>query len=127
MTDVRELGGARVLVAAAEGEVVAGERAALDLLADAYHREASWVALPVERLGAEFFRLRSGVAGAVVQKFAQYRMGLAVVGDVAARVAESDALRDFVRESNRGRQLWFVEDLPGLAGRLADRGVVRGS
>ncbi|BAJ27923.1 hypothetical protein KSE_21000 [Kitasatospora setae KM-6054] len=116
---MRELGGVRVMVAAPEGEAVAGERQALDLLGDAYYREAAWVALPVERLGAEFFRLRSGVAGAVVQKFAQYRMGLAVVGDVAAHVAGSDALRDFVRESNRGLQLWFVADLPELAGRLA--------
>ncbi|MEU3492794.1 DUF4180 domain-containing protein [Kitasatospora cineracea] len=125
--ELQELGGERVLVAEVTGEPVAGEREALDLLGDAYYREASWVALPVERLGSEFFRLRSGVAGAVVQKFAQYRTGLAVVGDVSARVAESDALRDFVRESNRGLQLWFVEDLPGLAGRLADRGVIRGS
>ncbi|MFE1317838.1 DUF4180 domain-containing protein [Kitasatospora phosalacinea] len=119
MSGVRELGGVRVMVAAAEGEVVAGERQALDLLGDAHYRGASWVAVPVERLGAEFFRLRSGVAGAVVQKFAQYRTGLAVVGDVAVHVAASDALRDFVRESNRGLQLWFVADLPELAGRLS--------
>ncbi|MFD0562560.1 DUF4180 domain-containing protein [Kitasatospora saccharophila] len=99
--------------------MVAGERQALDLLGDASYRGASWVVLPVERLDPEFFRLRSGVAGAVVQKFAQYRMGLAVVGDVAERVAASDALRDFVRESNRGLQLWFVADLPELAGRLS--------
>ncbi|WP_435053259.1 DUF4180 domain-containing protein [Kitasatospora phosalacinea] len=116
---MQELGGVLVMVVAAEGEAVAGERQALDLLGDAYHQGASWVAVPVQRLGAEFFRLRSGVAGAVVQKFAQYRTGLAVVGDVAAHVAGSEALRDFVRESNRGLQLWFVADLPELAGRLA--------
>ncbi|MFJ1752592.1 DUF4180 domain-containing protein [Kitasatospora sp. NPDC088134] len=125
--DVQELGGVKVLVCPAEGEPVAGERQALDLLGDAYYREASWVAVPVERLGAEFFRLRSGVAGAVVQKFAQYRSGLAVVGDVAAHLERSDALRDFVRESNRGGQLWFVADLPELAGRLANSGVMPGS
>ena len=117
--EIRELGGVPVLVVPAGGEVVAGERQALDLLGDASYRGASWVALPVERLDAEFFRLRSGVAGAVVQKFAQYRTGLAVVGDVAWAVAASDALRDFVRESNRGLQLWFVADLPELADRLA--------
>ncbi|WP_051731750.1 DUF4180 domain-containing protein [Kitasatospora phosalacinea] len=108
------------MVAEAGGEAVAGERQALDLLGDAHYRGASWVAVPVERLGVEFFRLRSGVAGAVVQKFAQYRMGLAVVGDVAEQVAASDALRDFVRESNRGLQLWFVADLAELAERLAE-------
>ncbi|MFJ5231689.1 DUF4180 domain-containing protein [Kitasatospora sp. NPDC088391] len=125
--DVQELGGVTVLVCPAAGEPVAGERQALDLLGDASYREASWVAVPVERLGAEFFRLRSGVAGAVVQKFAQYRSGLAVVGDIAAHVERSDALRDFVRESNRGGQLWFVADLPELAGRLANSVVMPGS
>ncbi|QKW24176.1 DUF4180 domain-containing protein [Kitasatospora sp. NA04385] len=115
------------MVVPAEGEAVVGERQALDLLGDASYRGASWVALPVERLGVEFFRLRSGVAGAVVQKFAQYRTGLAVVGDVAGHVAGSDALRDFVRESNRGLQLWFVADLAELGGRLSEPGVIRGS
>ncbi|MFJ8438581.1 DUF4180 domain-containing protein [Kitasatospora griseola] len=119
MTAVQELGGVQVLVCAAEGEPVAGEQDAVDLLGNAYYLGASWVAVPVERFGAEFFRLRSGVAGGVVQKFAQYRMGLAVVGDVAPHVERSDALRDFVRESNRGLQLWFVADLEELAGRFA--------
>ncbi|WP_051653920.1 DUF4180 domain-containing protein [Kitasatospora cheerisanensis] len=107
------------MVCAAEGEPVAGEQDAVDLLGNAYYQGASWVAVPVSRLGEEFFRLRSGVAGGVVQKFAQYRMGLAVVGDVSPQVERSDALRDFVRESNRGLQLWFVADLAELAERFA--------
>ncbi|RKE18631.1 DUF4180 domain-containing protein [Streptomyces sp. TLI_171] len=117
---VQDVGGVQVMVCPAEGEALAGEQQAVDLLGDAHYQGASWVAVPVARLGEEFFRLRSGVAGAVVQKFAQYRMGLVVVGDIAAHVERSDALRDFVRESNRGGQLWFVADLPELAGRLAN-------
>ena len=74
--------------------------------------------VPVARLAPEFFVLTSGVAGAVVQKFVNYRVRLAVVGDVSGFVAESTALRDFVREANRGRQTWFVADEAELAGRL---------
>ncbi|MEV4557612.1 DUF4180 domain-containing protein [Kitasatospora sp. NPDC049285] len=115
---VQELAGVPVLVCPVAGEPVAGEREALDLLGEAGYLGAHWVVLPVERLGEEFFRLRSGVAGAIVQKFAQYRMRLAVVGDIAAHVERSTALRDFVRESNRGSQLWFAADLAELSTRL---------
>ncbi|SHN43559.1 DUF4180 domain-containing protein [Cryptosporangium aurantiacum] len=104
----------------AEGAVLGDERAVMDLIGDAFAERAEWVVVPVERLGPEFFRLRSGVAGAVVQKFANYRLGLAVVGDISRYVAASEALRDFVRESNRGRQLWFVPDEAALEERLGE-------
>jgi hypothetical protein len=45
-------------------------------------------------------------------------MGLAVVGDISDKLATSKPLRDWVRESNRGRWLWFVQDLDALAERL---------
>ncbi|MEU0676466.1 DUF4180 domain-containing protein [Streptomyces sp. NPDC006172] len=108
----------RVLRCSADGPVLDGESAALDLIGDAYGQDAELVAVPVERLGEAFFRLRSGVAGAVVQKFANYRLRLAVVGDVSRHVADSPALRDFVYEAGQGRQLWFVPDEEALAERL---------
>ena len=81
--------------------------------------DADWIALPVERLDPSFFDLRSGVAGELAQKFANYNRRLAIVGDISAAVARSTALRDFVREANRGRQLWFVADDAELSARLA--------
>jgi hypothetical protein len=62
------------------------------------------------------------VAGGVVQKFVNYRLRLAIVGDVAEHVTASTALRDFVREANRGGQTWFVADEAELAARLGDGG-----
>ena len=53
-----------------------------------------------------------------MQKFANYGLRLAVVGDIAEPLGASAALRDFVRESNRGRQVWFVADGDELAQRL---------
>lgn len=112
-------GGVRVLRCAPDGPPLDGEQAALDLIGDAFGQEAELVVVPVERVGAEFFRLRSGIAGAVVQKFANYRLRLAVVGDISAHVAGSTALRDFVHEANQGDQLWFVADEEELDARLA--------
>lgn len=108
----------RVLSCAPDGPLLDGERAALDLIGDALGQEAQLVAVPVERIADEFFRLRSGVAGAVVQKFATYRLRLAVVGDISGHLAGSTALRDFVYESNQGDQLWFLTDPGELDARL---------
>ncbi|MFF1401828.1 DUF4180 domain-containing protein [Streptomyces sp. NPDC058294] len=112
------LHGVRVLRCAPDGPLLDGESAALDLIGDAYGHDVQLVALPVERIADDFFRLRSGVAGAVVQKFVSYRLRLAVLGDISGHVANSTALRDFVYECNQGRQLWFLADAAELDTRL---------
>lgn len=111
--------GTRVLLCAADGPRLTTEQEAVDLLAEAFSQQAGLVVLPVARLDERFFSLRSGFAGQVVQKFAQYRRRLAIVGDITAQVAASNALRDYVTEANRGREIWFVADLAELDERLA--------
>ncbi|WP_428955721.1 DUF4180 domain-containing protein [Streptomyces sp. cg35] len=118
--EMRELAGVPVFVCSPDGPPLDGERAALDLIGDAGYRGAAWVAVPAERCGADFFRLRTRLAGDIVQKFATYRTGLAILGDIGTRTAASTALRDFVRESNRGRQLWFLPDTDALEARLVE-------
>jgi hypothetical protein len=112
---VEELGGVRVFVS--DTSVDDGD--AVQLIATAhYEHQAEWVALMAEGLGDEFFELQTGRAGAITQKFVNYRMGLVVVGDISDRLAASKALRDWVRESNRGPSLWFVDELSELAERF---------
>lgn len=108
----------RVLALAADGPPIGSEADALDVLGDAFGRDARLVVVPVDRLSPEFFRLRSGLAGAVVQKFAQYGVRLVVLGDVHRWAAEPGPVADWVRESNAGRDLWFVADESELDARL---------
>lgn len=110
-------GGVSVLLCDADGPAVAGPQDALDLIGAAY-AGAEVVAIPAGRLDDSFFRLSSGVAGEIMQKFVNYRVRLAVVGDISAHVAASGALRDLVYETNKGNQVWFVNDLEELDGRL---------
>jgi hypothetical protein len=70
------------------------------------------------RFDPEFFRLRSGLAGEFVQKMVTYQRKLAIVGEISAKTAESDSLRDFVREANRGNALFFAPDIDALAAKL---------
>jgi hypothetical protein len=104
---------ARVHQVEADGPLLRTGAEAIELM---YSAEAEWIAVPVARLDPAFFDLSSGVAGDFVQKFVNYGQRLAIVGEIRE---PSDALRDFVRECNRGRQVWFVADADELAGRLA--------
>jgi len=113
------LAGEAVYVCAAEGPKLDGERAATDVIGEMYGSGAHLAAIPVERLGEGFLTLSTRIAGGVVQKFVNYGVRCAFVGDVSQAVAASDALRDFVRESNRGRHVWFVADLAELEARIA--------
>ncbi|MGC5021113.1 DUF4180 domain-containing protein [Micromonospora sp. DT47] len=115
------LHGRTVLACAADGPKLCSAADATDVIGEALGYGADLVLLPVRRLAVEFFTLRTGVAGELVQKFVNYRLRLAVVGDVSPHVARSTALRDFVAEANRGDQLWFVATMAELEERLRHR------
>jgi hypothetical protein len=99
--------------------MLADEAGAVELIAVALAQRADLVVVPVARLDPKFFTLSSGLAGAIVQKLVNYRLRLAVVGDISGHLAASNAFRDWVRESNRGRQTWFVDGAAELDARLA--------
>ena len=115
----RNLAGAMVYVCAEDGPKLDGERAATDIIGDSYACHPAVVAIPVQRLAPDFLTLSNRIAGNVIQKFVNYGVAVAFVGDISEAVAASNALRDFVRESNRGRHVWFVADLAQLEAKLA--------
>lgn len=111
--------GTAVLQCDADGATIATVQDALDHLVGVALQGAEVVAVPARRLDDRFFDLSTGFAGAVLQKFANYRLRLVVVGDIEHHLSASAALPDLVREANRGRDIWFVPDLKQLAERLA--------
>ncbi len=110
--------GTPVLVMAEDGALLDTIEAATEVVGDAAWGQAELVAIPAERLTDDFFELRTRLAGEITQKFVNYRLRLAIVGDIESRVSESVSLAAWVTESNRGRQLWFVPTLDALAERL---------
>jgi hypothetical protein len=116
--DVEEVCGVAVWLCHPEGPPLDGERAATDLIGEAYGSDARIVAIPVSRLGPGFLTLSTRIAGEVIQKFVNYGFKVAFLGDISAEVEASDALRDFVRESNRGQHVWFLDNLDTLAVRI---------
>lgn len=114
-------GDVRVLYIDPEGPPILTSADASDLIGNAWSEEATVIAVPADRLHPDFFRLSSGVAGEIAQKIVNYRLTLAVIGDVTEWSEASDAFRDWVWESNRGQHIWFLPDEAALDAKLTPR------
>jgi hypothetical protein len=96
------------------GLQISGVPDALDLIGNAQARS---VVVREEQLSPGFFRLSSRLAGEILQKFTNYRMRLAIVGDFSKY--RSKPLADFIRESNATGQTIFVPSLEAALERFA--------
>lgn len=64
------------------------------------------IALNKSAIAEDFFILSSGLAGEILQKFVNYGVKLAIYGDYSKYT--SKPLRDFIYESNQGKDAFFV-------------------
>lgn len=119
MTDahIQDLAGLRVFFASTEGPNLSEDTYLSDLIGEAFSARAEMIAIPLTRLGLDFLNLKSGVAGRILQKLVNYHFRIAILGDVSAPAENSNSLREFIQESNRGRTVWFCEDLAALMAR----------
>ena len=110
--------GLTLLELEAAGPLLTTEQDALDLIGETYGTDADIIVVPLARLDPQFFELRNGVAGAFIQKLQNYRKRLVVLGDIAADVAASKSLHDFVYETNRVGNHLFAPDRETMLARL---------
>jgi hypothetical protein len=78
----------------------------LDLLGYIYYQGFDRIVLYENNITPDFFNLKNGIAGEILQKFSTYRVRLAVVGDFSKYTSKS--LTDFIYESNKGKHINFV-------------------
>lgn len=79
----------------------------LDLMGNIYYQGFDKVILYEKNITPDFFDLKTKIAGEILQKFSNYRIGLAVVGDFSKY--ESKSMKDFIFESNKTGHVSFVE------------------
>lgn len=89
-----------------------------DLLGNLYYEGIERVIIHQKNITPEFFDLKTKLAGEILQKFSNYQVRLAIVGDFEG--LESNSLRDFIRESNQGKLVNFVGSLEKALTRLAN-------
>ena len=79
---------------------------AVDLIGNMSYQGFDKLIIHEENMISDFFELKNKIAGNILQKFSQYSMPLAIIGDFEKY--ESKSLNDFIFESNRGNQINFV-------------------
>jgi len=89
--------------------IISNIQDAVDLLGESYFSGCSSIIISEANLHPDFFRLHTGLAGDILQKFSNYQMKLAIVGDFSK--LKSKSLQDFIKESNRGNRIFFVGTL----------------
>lgn len=88
-------------------KVITDAQSAIDLLMSAKYELGTKNLLIAKRLVAEeFFILSSGLAGEVLQKLINYGGRIAIYGDYSRYT--SKPLKDFIFESNKGRDVFFT-------------------
>lgn len=115
---VEEIGKRRVFFFAEEGPLLAAPGDTNDFISEVWAQKATVAVLPLSRLSPDFLQLKTRLAGEAIQKFVNYQVLLVILGDVSAAAAQSDALRDFIHESNQGKSVWFLETADALREKL---------
>ncbi|WP_126651126.1 DUF4180 domain-containing protein [Chryseobacterium aureum] len=89
----------------------------LDLIGNIYYQGFDKVILYERNITPEFFDLKTKIAGEILQKFSNYRIRLAIVGDFSKY--ESKSMEDFIFESNKTKHINFVETLESALEKLS--------
>ena len=85
----------------------------IDLMGNIFHQGYKKMIIHEENINEDFFDLKTGLAGAILQKFVTYRFQLAIVGEF---LYDSKSLHDFIRECNEGNMINFVPNIEKALG-----------
>jgi hypothetical protein len=88
----------------------------LDIFGDLIATECDRIIIHERNLHSDFFDLKTRLAGEVLQKFSNYRVRLAIVGDFAKY--QSRSLQDFIFESNKSNTVFFTDSLDSAVSKL---------
>lgn len=90
------------------GEVaITDPQSALDILMTAkYEAGTKNIVIDKALIAEDFFILSSGLAGEILQKYVNYGGRIAIYGDFFRYT--SKPLKDFIYESNKGHDVFFV-------------------
>ncbi len=99
--------GIDIAVVSGDETVIVDVQSALDLaMTVKYETGAERIAIDKDAICGDFFILSTGIAGEILQKFMNYHVKVAVYGDYSHYT--SKPLKDFMYESNHGKDFFFV-------------------
>ncbi len=102
-----EVGGGNIAVVSSNEILIGDVQSALDLMATVqYESGCNRIIINKSLLSESFFDLKTRLAGEILQKFINYRVKVAIIGDFS--VYSSQSLKDFIYESNSGNDIFFL-------------------
>ncbi|GEJ44179.1 MULTISPECIES: DUF4180 domain-containing protein [unclassified Chryseobacterium] len=104
-----EINNTKIAEIISDDVIIQSAQDGLDLMGNIYYQGYDKVILHEKNISHEFFDLKTKMAGEILQKFSNYRIGLAIIGNFSKY--ESKSMRDFIFESNKTKHVNFVESL----------------
>jgi len=101
-----KVNGVSVLEIDDAGFVINSTQDLLDIVSDYSVKK---IVLKRENINPDFFDLRTGFAGEILQKASNYKLHIGFIGSFDD--IESTSMRDFIYESNRTKQIVFKSSL----------------
>ncbi|MUG43730.1 DUF4180 domain-containing protein [Paenibacillus sp. FSL W8-0186] len=102
-----EAGGTTIAVVNGVAPVINDVQSALDFMATVrYETDCDRIVIEKSLISESFFDLKTRLAGEILQKFINYQVQMAIVGDFS--MYSSQSLKDFIYECNNGNDIFFV-------------------
>lgn len=105
---INQQGDSKVAVVTSSEIVINDVQDALDLMASLQYEDCYKILLHKSNITESFFDLSTRLAGEILQKYTNYHVKLAIVGNYETYGSKS--LKDFIYESNHGKQVFFLPD-----------------
>lgn len=117
--EYRNENGLEIAVVSSDVPAIASVHDALELaMSVQYAKGVDRLAIEKSAVAEEFFILSSGMAGEILQKFINYHIKAAFWGDYSRYT--SKPLKDFIYESNKGNNFFFVSTKEEALRRLSE-------
>jgi len=105
---IRTLNGVDFIDLTGKGSLIQHEGDLHDLLSLCYYHQTNIVLLSEKNLSLDFFDLRSGLAGAAMQKFSNYKVKAAIIMTVGAE--QSERFKELMFEVSSSSHIRFYVD-----------------
>jgi hypothetical protein len=105
---VHESDGKKVTEVLGDDILIRTPNDALQIMMDIAATGSRKIILHQANITPDFFDLKTRLAGEILQKFVNYLIQVAIVGNFTD--VKSESLRAFIIESNRGKQICFAND-----------------
>ena len=107
--ELKEHNGYQIAELVSDDIEIRNSQDAVDLMGNCSYQGATKIIIRERNLTPDFFELRTGIAGEILQKFSTYDVQLAIIGDFEKYPGKS--LQNFIYESNKYKRINFVSSL----------------